>query len=51
MSFEEYLQEEILLPIEWKEYDYEGRTLQIRGQILNLELENAADALLKGANV
>ncbi len=49
--FEEYLQEEILLPIEWKEYDYEGRSLQIRGQILNLELERAADALLKGTDV
>ena len=44
--FEEYLQEEVLLPIEWKEYDYEGRTLEVRGQIFNLELERAADALL-----
>ena len=47
--FEEYLQEELLLPIEWKEYDFEGHTLQIRGQILNLELERAADALLAAA--
>jgi hypothetical protein len=47
--FEEYLQEGSLLPIDWKEYDFEGCTLQIRGQVLNLELERAADALLAHA--
>ncbi len=44
--FEEYLQEDCLLPIDWKEYDFEGCTLQIRGQVSNLELERAADLLL-----
>ena len=37
-----------LLPIDWSEYSFEEKTLQVRGQICNEKLERLADALLSG---
>jgi len=51
--FEEYLYEEdeqIYLPIDWADHEYEAVTFQIRGQILNQKLDALADQwLLQGA--
>ena len=47
--FEEFLMEEeeqLYLPIDWKEHQYEAVTFLIRGQIKNLKIEKMADALL-----
>ena len=38
--------EETYLPIDWANYDCEGFELQLRGQILNIKLEEQADQLL-----
>lgn len=38
--------EETYLPIDWANYDCEGMELQLRGQILNIKLEELADQLL-----
>jgi len=38
--------EETYLPIDWANYDCEGLELQLRGQILNIKLEEQADQLL-----
>lgn len=38
--------EETYLPIDWANYDCEGLELQLRGQILNIKLEELADQLL-----
>ena len=40
--------EETYLPIDWANYDCEGLELQLRGQILNIRLEELADQLLGG---
>ena len=40
--------EETYLPIDWANYDCEGFELQLRGQILNIKLEELADQLLGG---
>lgn len=47
--FEEYFREggEVYLPIDWADYEWEGVRLQLKGQILNLEVEKMADELLK----
>ncbi len=47
--FAEYFKEggEVYLPIDWTEYDYDGVPMQIKGQILNLELEKMADEWLE----
>ena len=47
---EEFLSggEETYLPIDWANYDCEGFELQLRGQILNIKLEELADQLLGG---
>lgn len=46
--FEEYLTRDpdTFLPIDWTDYELEGRHFQIRGQIANLELEKLADEIL-----
>ena len=47
--FEEYLYEEdeqIYLPIDWSDHEYEAINLQIRGQILNQKLDAMADEWL-----
>lgn len=38
--------EETYLPIDWANYDCDGIELQLRGQILNIKLEELADQLL-----
>lgn len=50
--FGEYFQEggDVYLPIDWAEYELDGVPLQLKGQILNLEVEKMADAWLAGAD-
>ena len=43
--------EETYLPIDWANYDCEGLELQLRGQILNIKLEELADQLMNQSNV
>ena len=47
--FEEFFREngEVYLPIDWAAFEWEGIPIQLRGQILNLEVENMADDWLK----
>ncbi|RZA12669.1 MAG: hypothetical protein EOP10_31045 [Proteobacteria bacterium] len=50
--FEEYLYEEdeqIYLPIDWTDHEYEAFNFQIRGQIVNKKLESLADEWLAKA--
>jgi hypothetical protein len=48
--FEEFLiSQEIYLPIDWADYEYEAVDFQIKGQIFNKKLDQMADELL-GAN-
>lgn len=52
--FEEYLleeDEELFLPIDWTDHEYEAVDFQIKGQILNRKLESLADEWLKGQQV
>jgi len=46
--FEEFFMEdgEVLVPIDWGDYDWEGTKFQLRGQILNLKSEQQANQLL-----
>jgi hypothetical protein len=45
--FEEFLvSQEIYLPIDWADYEYEAVDFQIKGQILNKKLDQLADELL-----
>jgi len=48
--FDEYFREEerVYLPIDWMAYDCEGISFQIKGQVLNVCLDNLADRLLAG---
>lgn len=48
--YAEYLREggDVYLPIDWAEYEVDGIPLQLKGQILNLEVENMADDWLNG---
>lgn len=51
--FDEYLnqeREEIYLPIDWADFQYEAIDFQMRGQILNLKLEELAEQLLKSSS-
>lgn len=51
--FDEYLtqeNEEIYLPIDWADFQYEAIDFQMRGQILNLKLEELAEQLLKNGS-
>jgi hypothetical protein len=48
--FEEYLleeDEELFLPIDWSDHEYEAVNFQVKGQILNRKLEALADEWLK----
>ena len=47
--YEEFFREngEVYLPIDWATFDWEGIQIQVRGQILNLELEKMADKWLE----
>lgn len=47
--FEEFFREngEVYLPIDWATFDWEGVPLQLKGQILNLEVEEMADRWLE----
>ncbi len=50
--FEEFLLEEdeqLYLSIDWSDHQYEAIEFQVRGQILNLKLEEAADEWLRRA--
>lgn len=49
--FEEFFREngEVYLPIDWATFDWDGTQVQVRGQILNLELEEMADKWLNNA--
>jgi hypothetical protein len=52
--FDEYFRGDggVYLPIDWADYEWEGVPLQLKGQILNLEIERMADDLLeRGAPV
>lgn len=47
LYFEEYLRDQdTFLPIDWADYDCDGVNLQLKGQILNLEIEKMADEFL-----
>lgn len=47
--FEDYLGcgEELYLPIDWQNMNYDAVSFQMRGQILNLKVERMADRLLE----
>ena len=47
--FDEYFKEDggVYLPIDWADYEWDGVALQLKGQILNLEVERMADELLE----
>lgn len=50
--FEEYLYEEdeqIYLPIDWTDHEYDAVNFQVRGQIVNKKLESLADEWLAKA--
>ncbi|MBC7530624.1 MAG: hypothetical protein H7318_03535 [Oligoflexus sp.] len=50
--FEEYLYEEdeqIYLPIDWTDHEYEAFTFQMKGQIINKKIESMADQWLAQA--
>lgn len=49
LYFAEYFHDggDVYLPIDWAEYEHDGIPLQLKGQILNLEAERLADALLE----
>ena len=48
--FAEYFREDgdVFLPIDWTDYEWGGVSFQLKGQLLNLEAERLADALLAG---
>jgi hypothetical protein len=51
--FEEYFQSdgEVLLPIDWADYQVESLNLQVKGQIHDLVLEQLANDFLEGRDV
>lgn len=46
--FDEFLREDenVFIPIDWSEFSFEGFTLSLRGQILDLKSESLADKIL-----
>ncbi len=46
--FEEYLMgdSDVYIPIDWTNFECEGFQFQLKGQVLNMELEKKADTLL-----
>ena len=51
--FDEFLREDenVFVPIDWSEFIYEGFTLSLRGQILDLKSESIADKILAEGRV
>ena len=52
--FEEFLleeEEQLYLPIDWKDFEYEAVSFQMKGQILNKSLENLADEWLRKGEI
>ena len=48
LYFDDYLREkDVYFPLDWAQYVYEGIDFHVRGQILNLEAQRQADALLQ----
>ncbi len=49
LYFEEYLfeDENLFIPIDWTPFTYDAVDFQLKGQILNLKLEQEADELIK----
>ncbi len=49
LYFEEYLfeDENLFIPIDWTPFTYDAVDFQLKGQILNLKLEQQADELIK----
>lgn len=49
LYFEEYLfeDENLFIPIDWTPFSYDAIDFQLKGQILNLKLEQQADELIK----
>ena len=47
--FDTYLNydKDTYLPIDWTDFESDGRTFQVKGQVLNMELEKLADAILE----
>ena len=48
--FEEFFKEDenVFLPIDWSEYSFDEVPFQLKGQILNLHVEDLADRILSG---
>lgn len=48
LYFEEYLTEDdnLFVSIDWNDHEYDTVKFQMRGQVLNLDLEHAGDAIL-----
>jgi hypothetical protein len=48
--FEEYWQEDedLYIPIDWTNFEYDAVDFQLRGQVLNEKVESMADELLAG---
>lgn len=48
--FEEFFREDenVFIPIDWSHFQFEGINLQLKGQVLNLVHEQAAEELLAG---
>jgi len=50
LYFEDYFDgdENLFLPIDWSDYEYEAVRFQLRGQVVNRKAELLADSLLAG---
>jgi hypothetical protein len=45
--FEEYLKkQDVYIPIDWSEFEFDGMPFQLKGQVFNLHLEHLADRIL-----
>ena len=51
LYFEDYLKNDsILLQLDWGDHLFEGETFQLKGQVMNQEIERLADSLLEQAS-
>ena len=52
LYFEEYLfeDENLFIPIDWTPFSYDAVDFQLKGQILNLKLEQEADKLIQNSS-
>lgn len=46
LYFDEYLKDDVLLPIDWGKHHFEGRELELKGQIFDKKKEQLADEWL-----